>query len=110
VVPRSPAAQGAPTEEQQQQHDHDVNNEDEDKDDEEYSPLSDNEGEKLTKGNPSVLKPRSPPAGFGLYWDTWASPLPQDTGSWESRVHGGWNSRQLQRYSPGPGSSAGTRG
>jgi hypothetical protein len=34
-----------PTEEQQLQEDHDVNNEDED--DEEYSPLIDNEGEKL---------------------------------------------------------------
>jgi hypothetical protein len=42
VVPGSPVAQGAPVEEQQ---DHDVNNEDED--DEEYSPLSDNDGEKL---------------------------------------------------------------
>jgi hypothetical protein len=43
VVPSSPAAQGAPAEEQQE--DHDINNEDED--DEEYSPLSDNEEEKL---------------------------------------------------------------
>jgi hypothetical protein len=47
VVPGSLAAQGTPSEEQQQQEDHDVNNEDED--DEEYSPLSDNEGEKLYK-------------------------------------------------------------
>jgi hypothetical protein len=45
VVPSSPAAQGAPVEDQQQQEDQDVDNEDED--DEEYSPLSDNEGEKL---------------------------------------------------------------
>jgi hypothetical protein len=45
VVPDSQAAQGAPTEEQQQPEDHDVDNEDED--DEEYSPLSNNEGEKL---------------------------------------------------------------
>jgi hypothetical protein len=37
-------AQGAPVEEQE---DHDVDNEDED--DKEYSPLSDNEGEKLYK-------------------------------------------------------------
>jgi hypothetical protein len=44
VVPSSPIARGAPTEEQQQQ-DHDIDNEDED--DEEYSPLSDNKGEKL---------------------------------------------------------------
>jgi hypothetical protein len=45
VVPGSEAAQGAPAKEQQKQEDHDVDNEDED--DEEYSPLSDNEGEKL---------------------------------------------------------------
>jgi hypothetical protein len=46
VVPDSPAAQGAPAEEQQQQQeDHDIENEDED--DKEYSPLSDNKGEKL---------------------------------------------------------------
>jgi hypothetical protein len=45
VVPSSPTHQGTPTEEQQQEEDHDVDNEDED--DEEYSPLSDNEGEKL---------------------------------------------------------------
>jgi hypothetical protein len=50
VVPGSPAAQGAPAEEQQQQEDHDIDNEDEDEDDEEYSPLSDNEGEKQYKG------------------------------------------------------------
>jgi hypothetical protein len=43
VVISSPAAQGAPAEEEQQQEDHDVDNED----DKEYSPLSDNEGEKL---------------------------------------------------------------
>jgi hypothetical protein len=45
VVPGSQAAQGTPAEEEQQQEDHDVDNEH--KDDEEYSPLSDNEGEKL---------------------------------------------------------------
>jgi hypothetical protein len=45
VVPSSPAAQGAPAEEQQQEEDHDVDNENEDN--EEYSPLCDNEGEKL---------------------------------------------------------------
>jgi hypothetical protein len=47
VVHGGPTAQGSPAEEQQQQQDHNVDNEDEDKDDEEYSPLSDNEGEKL---------------------------------------------------------------
>jgi hypothetical protein len=45
VVPDSKAAQGAPAKEQQQEEDHDVDNEDDD--DEEYSPLSNNEGEKL---------------------------------------------------------------
>jgi hypothetical protein len=45
VVPGSQAAQGTPIEEQQQQEDHNIDNEDED--DKEYSPLSDNEGEKL---------------------------------------------------------------
>jgi hypothetical protein len=46
VVPGSLVAQGAPAEEQQQQEeDHGINNED--KDDEEYSPMSDKEGEKL---------------------------------------------------------------
>jgi hypothetical protein len=44
VIPGSQAAQGASAEEEHQQEDHDVNNEDEG---EEYSPLSDNEGEKL---------------------------------------------------------------
>jgi hypothetical protein len=45
VVSGSPASQGTPAKEQQQQEDHDIDNEDED--DEEYSPFSDNEGEKL---------------------------------------------------------------
>jgi hypothetical protein len=45
VAPGSQVAQGAPAEDQQQQEDHDVINEDEDN--EEYSPLSNNEGEKL---------------------------------------------------------------
>jgi hypothetical protein len=44
VVPDSSAAQGSPAEEQWQE-DHDVNNEDEDN--EEYTPLSDTEVEKL---------------------------------------------------------------
>jgi hypothetical protein len=114
VVHGGPTAQGSPAEEQQQQEDHNVDNEDEDKDDEEYSPLSDNEGEKLyremlTKVNHSVLKHQSPPAGFVPCWDTWASPLPQDIRSRESCVQGGWNSRQLQRSSLGLGSSAGIR-
>jgi hypothetical protein len=72
VVPGSPAAQGAPTEEQQQQQDHDVDNEDED--DEEYSPLSDNKGEKLYRDADEResfgAEARSPPVGFMLCWDT----------------------------------------
>jgi hypothetical protein len=47
LVPGGLAAQGTPAEEQQQE-EHDLNNEDEDND--EYSPLSDNEGEKLYSG------------------------------------------------------------
>jgi hypothetical protein len=66
--------------------------------------------EMLTSGNPSVLKLWYPPIGFVLCWDTWASPPPLDTESRESRVQGGWHSKSLQRSSPGPGSSAGTRG
>jgi hypothetical protein len=47
VVPRSPAAQGAPDEQHQQQEEEDNGTNNEDKDDEEYSPLSDKEGEKM---------------------------------------------------------------
>jgi hypothetical protein len=43
VVPKSPTAQGSPTEEQQQPKDHDV----EDKVNEEYPPLSDTDDEKM---------------------------------------------------------------
>jgi hypothetical protein len=66
--------------------------------------------EMLTRGNPSVLKPQSLLAGFVPCWDTWASPPPQDTKSRESRIQGGWNSRQSQRSSLDLGSSADTRG
>jgi hypothetical protein len=66
VVPSSPTPQGAPTEEQQQQVDHDVDNEDE------VTMSVKSCTEMLTKGNPSVLKPRSLPAGFVPCWDTWA--------------------------------------
>jgi hypothetical protein len=112
MVPGSQAAQGTHAEEQQQQEDHDVDNEDED--DEEYSPLSDNESEKLygdaDERESFGAEARSLSAGFVPYWDTWASPPPQDTGSRESRVQGGWNSRKLRRSSPDPGSSTCTRG
>jgi hypothetical protein len=110
VVTGSLAAQGAPAEEQQQ--DHDIDNEDED--DEEYSPLSDNEGEKLYRDADKRLsfgvEAPVPTVGFMLCWDTWAAPLPQDIGSRESHIQGRWNSRLMQRSSPGPGSSAGIRG
>jgi hypothetical protein len=108
VVPNTQPAQGAPTEEQQQQEDHDVDNKD--KDDEEYSPLSNNEGEKLyrdTDKRESFSVEAPIPTGRVR---TWASPPPQDIGSRESRVQGGWNSRKLHRSSPDLGSSAGTRG
>jgi hypothetical protein len=49
VVPRCPAAQGTPVEGEQQQQDHD-----EDKDDEEYSPLSNTEGEKLYRDTEEI--------------------------------------------------------
>jgi hypothetical protein len=45
VVQGSQTTQGTPTEEQQQEEDNNVDTEDED--DKEYSPLSDNKGEKL---------------------------------------------------------------
>jgi hypothetical protein len=65
VVLGSPAAQGTPDGEQQQQQDHD-----EDKDDEEYSPLSNTEGEKLYRDAEEIesfgLKLRFPMAGCRL--------------------------------------------
>jgi hypothetical protein len=64
----------------------------------------------LTRGDHSVLKPQSLPAGFVPCWDTWASPPPQDTESRESHIQDGWNSRQSQRSSLDLGSSADTRG
>jgi hypothetical protein len=64
VVPKNPMAQGSPVEEQQQLEDHDL----EDKADKEQPPPSDMEYEKMY-----------PPVGFGLYWNTWASPPPLGT-------------------------------
>jgi hypothetical protein len=112
VVLGSPTAQGTPTEKPQQQQDHDVDKEDDD--DEEYSPLSHNEGKKLYRDADEResfgAEARSPPVGFVLYWDTWASPPSQDIGLRESHIQGRWYSRQLQRSSLGLGSSTGTRG
>jgi hypothetical protein len=97
VVPSSPAAQVTATKEQQQQEDHDINNEDEDEDEEEYSPLSDNEGEKLYRDSDKTesfgAEAPIPMTDFMPCWDTWASPPRQDTRSSESRVQSGWNSR-----------------
>jgi hypothetical protein len=97
VVPGSQAAQGTPAEEKQQEEDHDINNEAED--DKEYSSLSDNEGGKLYSDADETesfgAASRHLLASFVPYWDTWASPPPQDTGSRESHVQGGWNSRKL---------------
>jgi hypothetical protein len=96
VVLDSQATQGAPAEEQQQwEEDHNVDNEDED--DEEYSPLSNNEGEKLYRNanerESFGAEPRSLLVGFVPCWDTWASPPPQDIRPKESSVQDGWNSR-----------------
>jgi hypothetical protein len=49
--------------------------------------------EMLTRWSPLGLKLRSSPAGFGLCWSTWASPLLPDIGSRKSRIQGGWSSR-----------------
>jgi hypothetical protein len=95
VVPESPTAHGSPVEEQQQPEDHDV----EDKANEEYPPPSDAEGEKMYQDvdewSPSGLKLRSPPAGFGLCWNTSASQPPPSTGSRKSCVLGRWSSKSL---------------
>jgi hypothetical protein len=96
VVPKSPTAQGSPTEEQQQPEGHDV----EDKADEEHSPPSDTEDEKMYRDVDKVesfrVKLRSSP------------PLP-GTGSRKSRVYGGWRLNASQRFSSDPESSADTR-
>jgi hypothetical protein len=105
VVPGSPVAQGTPAEEQQQ--DHDVNNED--KDDEDYSPLSDNEGKKLYRDAFSADAPVPTGRLCALLEHLGITSTP-DTKSRESRVEGWMNSKLSQRSSPGPVSFAGTRG
>jgi hypothetical protein len=110
VVPESPMAQGSHAEEQQQPKNHDI----EDEADEEQPPLSDTENEKMYRDADEVesfvAEARSPPAGFRLCWNTWASPPPPCTGSRKSHVQGSWNSRSSQISSSGPESSAGIRG
>jgi hypothetical protein len=110
VVPESPMTQGSPAEEQQQPENHDI----EDKADEEQLPQATRRMRRCTeirtKWSPSGLKLWSPPAGFGLCWNTWASTLPPSTGSRKSRVQGGWSSRPSQRSSSALESSVGTRG
>jgi hypothetical protein len=110
VVPESPTTQGSPTEEQQQLEDHDI----EDKADKEYPPPSDTEDEKMYRDaeevSPSGLKLRSPPAGFGLCWNTLISQLPPAIGSRKSHIQGGWSSKPLKRSSLDPESYADTRG
>jgi hypothetical protein len=102
------ASQGAPAEEE----DHDFNNED--KDDDEYSPLSDTEGEKLYRdaeelksfGAEALILTGRLHALLGHLGITSAQryrikgvPRP-----------GGWNSRPSQRSSLGPGFPVGTSG
>jgi hypothetical protein len=95
VVPDSKAAQGAPAKEQQQEEDHDGNNEDED--DEEYSPLSNNEGEKLYRDadkRESFSAEAPIPTGrlHALLGHLGITSAPRYK-SRESHVQGGWNSR-----------------
>jgi hypothetical protein len=77
LVPGSLLAHGTPDEEAQQQQEHD-----EDKDNEEYSPLSDTEGDKL-------------------YRDAEESPLLPSIKSKESHIQGWWSSRLSWRSSKG---------
>jgi hypothetical protein len=51
----------------------------------------------------------SPPVGFRLYWNTWASQRPLGTGSRKSHVQGGWSSVPFQRSSSDPEPSTYTR-
>jgi hypothetical protein len=71
VVPKSPLAQGSPTEERQQPENHSI----EDKDDEEKPPPSNMENEKMYRDADEVEfleapKLWSPPACFELCWNT----------------------------------------
>jgi hypothetical protein len=95
VVPGSPVAPGAPAEELEQQDYHDIDNED--KDDEEYSPFSDNKGDKLYRDADEW-------ESFGAEAPILTSRLHALLGHLgitsaprykikESRVQGGWNSR-----------------
>jgi hypothetical protein len=92
VVPRSPTAQGSPAEEEQQPEGHDM----EDKADEEHSPPTDTEDEKMYrdadevesfKAEASVLSSR-----LRVLLEHLASPLLLGTGSRKSRVQGRWSS------------------
>jgi hypothetical protein len=91
-------AQGTPTEEEEQQEeDHDIN--DEDKDDNEYSPLSDTEGEKLYRDAEEM--------------ESFLTEAPVPTNRLQSLLgHVGITSapRYLIKGVPCPGSSVGTMG
>jgi hypothetical protein len=110
VVPESPMTQGSHAEEQQEPKNHGVK----DKADEEQSPLSDTENEKMYQDADEV-------ESFGA-----EAPVPADR-LWALLEHlgittaprywikevprpGGWSSRPSQRYFSGPESSASTRG
>jgi hypothetical protein len=86
VGPESPVALGSLAKEQQQPEDHDI----EDKADEENPLTSDTKNEGCTnmqmRWSVSGSKLRSPPAGFGLCSNTWASPPPSGTRSRKSHV------------------------
>jgi hypothetical protein len=90
VVPESLTNRASPAEEQQPLEDHDI----EDKADEEYSPPSDTEGEKMYRDVDEVEsfrpKLRSSLVGFGLWWNIWASQPPRvpDQGGPASRAGG----------------------
>jgi hypothetical protein len=109
VAPESPTAQDSPAEEQQQPKDQDI----EDKANEEYTPSSDTEDEKMYRDADEV-------ESFGIeapvlagrlraLLEHRASPPLPGTGSRKSCIQDGWNSKPSQRFSLDPEYSADTR-
>jgi hypothetical protein len=95
VVLESPAAQGSSAKEQQQE-DHGVNNED--KDNEEHSPLSDIDIERMYRDADEVesfgAEALVPTGRLWTLLEHLGINTAPDTGSRKSRIQGGWNSRQ----------------